>query len=168
MILIPEKISGSNFKDYGDLISLKDSKDNFTINQGWTRRYNNLSNFFSLEKNNSTPSISIFKGYKRPSPLNINMLECHPLASQAFIPLNGSNWPIIVCTGNINNPNLKNLKCFIARKNQGINIYPGIWHHPLITLDQTQDFLIIDRNNKDDLDNENLVECEFNDILVSI
>ena len=40
-----------------------------------------------------------------------------------------------------------------ARGDQGVNFHPGVWHHPLLVLQQ-QDFLVIDRGGAGD----NLVE----------
>ena len=85
------------------------------------------------------------------------MLECHPIASQSFMPLQNGDWLIIVSKGSSNKPNLDNLKCFIADTHHGVNYYPGTWHHPLITLEKKQDFLVIDRDN---IEKENLTELE--------
>ena len=108
-------------------------------------------------------SISIFQGLQRPSPLIINMLECHPIASQSFMPLQNGDWLIIVSKGNSKKPNLDNLKCFIASTLHGVNYYPGTWHHPLITLEKKQDFLVVDRDN---IEKENLTEFWFDDIVI--
>ena len=95
MEIISQKLTKENFKHYGDVISLETHKKFYTINDGFTKRYD-ISNYISNENNNEGPSISIFKGFQRPQPLMINMLECHPLASQSFMPLNGEIFLIIV------------------------------------------------------------------------
>jgi ureidoglycolate lyase len=33
---------------------------------------------------------------------------------------------------------------------QGVNYGRGVWHHPLIALDQSTDFLVVDRHAKDE------------------
>ncbi len=151
-----KKLTSNNFKKFGDVISAKNTKNSMLINSGWTKRFNKLSNYNSLEKKPSKPIISIFRGYRRPFPIEIKMLECHPLASQAFVPLYGGDWLIVACSGNEKKPDISKIKCFIASQSQGINFFPGTWHHPLIIIDKVQDFLIFDRDDGNDKVNKNL------------
>ena len=167
MEIISKKLTKENFKHYGDVISIETHINMETINDGFTKRYD-ISNYISNEKNNEGPSISIFKGIQRPLPLVINMLECHPLASQSFMPLNGNDWIVIVCKGNEKKPEINDIKCFVANNKQGVNYYPGTWHHPLITLDKTQDFLVVDRNNSKFKVNNNLSKYWFDNTNVKI
>ena len=165
MEIISQKLIKSNFNEFGDVLSIENEINYTTINNGFTHKHN-LSKFIGYNKNSSNEvAISIFRGLKRPNPLKINMLECHPLGSQSFMPLNGSLWVVIVCKGDRKKPNLKDLKCFIANENQGVNYYPGTWHHPLITLEEKQDFMVVDRKNGTD---NNLIEFCFNDISVKL
>ena len=158
-----EKLTKEKFQEFGDVLSLKDNYTYKKINNGYTNRYD-LSKFITNEKEiNNNISISIFQGLQRPSPLIINMLECHPIASQSFMPLQNGDWLIIVSKGNSKKPNLDYLKCFIADTHHGVNYYPGTWHHPLITLEKKQDFLVVDRDN---IEKENLTEFWFDDIVI--
>tara|TARA_B100000131_G_C17890897_1_gene522260 strand:- start:44 stop:556 length:513 start_codon:yes stop_codon:yes gene_type:complete len=151
-----KKLTSNNFKKFGHVISAKNNKNALLINNGWTKRLNKLSSYQSLEKNASMPIISIFRGYRRDFPIEVKMLECHPLASQAFIPLFGGDWLIVACPGNEKKPDISKIECFIASQSQGINFFPGTWHHPLIIIDKVQDFLILDRDDENDKINKNL------------
>ena len=165
MEIISQKLTKRNFNEFGDILSIENEINYTTINNGFTHKYD-LSKFIGKKTNSSNKvAISIFRGLKRPNPLKINMLECHPLGSQSFMPLNGGSWVVIVCKGDYKEPNLNGLKCFIANKNQGVNYFPGTWHHPLITLEEKQDFMIVDRQSG--IDN-NLIEFCFNDISVKL
>ena len=165
MEIISQKLTKSNFNEFGDILSIENEINYTIINNGFTHKHN-LSKFIGYNKNSSNEvAISIFRGLKRPNPLKINMLECHPLGSQSFMPLNGGSWVVIVCKGDRKEPNLKHLKCFIANKNQGVNYYPGTWHHPLITLEEKQDFMVVDRKSRTD---NNLIEFFFNNINVKL
>ncbi len=45
-----------------------------------------------------------------------------------------------------------------------MNFRPGTWHHPLLALDQQQDFLVVDRGGK----GENLIEQGLDRIVAVI
>jgi ureidoglycolate lyase len=40
------------------------------------------------------------------------------------------------------------LKAFLATGSQGINYHRGVWHHPLLVLEDESDFLVIDRGGE--------------------
>lgn len=88
--------------------------------------------------------ISIFRGQPRPSPYEITMMERHPRGSQAFIPLNGRPYLVVVAVSSAQVA-AADLRVFLARGDQGVNYAAGVWHHPLIALDTISDFLVIDR-----------------------
>lgn len=44
------------------------------------------------------------------------------------------------------------MKAFVASGNQGITYHPGIWHHPMVTLDVLTDFTCIVYENGTDGD----------------
>jgi len=46
---------------------------------------------------------------------------------------------VIVCLGH-EEPVLDTLRVFIATRNQGITYKPGVWHHPLVALDEETQF----------------------------
>jgi len=72
------------------------------------------------------------------------MMERHPLASQAFIPMSGRPYLVVVAPAG-EPPAVQDLKVFLARADQGVNYATGVWHHPLLALDGVCDFIVIDR-----------------------
>lgn len=51
------------------------------------------------------------------------------------------------------------MRAFVARADQGVNYAKGVWHHPLIALNEVCDFIVVDRGgNGSNLDEENLRE----------
>ena len=84
-IIKPIKINRSIFSAYGDLISTNDinPKD---INAGYAKRFDNLADL-NTSKNDGKTIVSIFSALKRTFPMTIDMMEKHPLGSQAFIPM---------------------------------------------------------------------------------
>ena len=143
-IITPKKINHKNFKKFGDLISTRKKKA-IKINNGYANRYDNLCNISTSIKNGNT-IVSIFSAKKRKFPMNIKMMEKHPLGSQAFIPMKESTFLVFVAPRG-KKPDVKKIKSFIIPKQTGVNYKPGIWHFPLISK-KNMNFLVVDRKGK--------------------
>ena len=152
-IIKPEKINRSNFAAYGDLISTSDINP-MDINAGYAKRFDNLANL-NTSKDDGKTIVSIFSALKRVFPMKIDMMEKHPLGSQAFIPMKVTTFLCFVAPpGDL--PEVNKIQSFIVPPQTGINYKPGIWHFPLISTENTN-FLVIDRKGK----GENLVIHKF-------
>ena len=152
-IIKPIKITRANFAAYGDLISSDDIKP-MDINAGYAKRFDNLANINTLKDGGKT-IVSIFSALKRNFPMKIDMMEKHPLGSQAFIPLKETTFLCFVAPQG-ETPEINKIQSFIIPPKTGINYKPGIWHFPLISTEDT-DFLVIDRKGN----GENLVIHKF-------
>ena len=87
--------------------------------------------------------------------MKIDMMEKHPLGSQAFIPMKETTFLAFVAPpGEV--PEINKIQSFIIPPKTGINYKSGIWHFPLISTENTN-FLVIDRKGS----GENLVIHEF-------
>ena len=137
-----EPLTAEAFKPFGDVIEATDNAQHFTINQGFAERFNRLAQV-DVTKDGGQPAISIFKARARALPLQLSVLEKHPFGSQAFMPLSGHAYVVVVAMGG-DTPDLSTLKCFMASAQQGVNYAKGTWHHPLLAL-QDGDFLVMDR-----------------------
>tara|TARA_B110000116_G_scaffold23681_1_gene18180 strand:+ start:150 stop:653 length:504 start_codon:yes stop_codon:yes gene_type:complete len=141
IIIKPKKITRKNFQKFGDLISKKKIKP-ININNGYAKRFDNLCKInTSLKKGNTI--MSIFSAKKRKFPMKIDMMEKHPLGSQAFVPMSEAKFLVFVAPKG-KKPNTKKIESFIVPKLNGINYKPGIWHFPLIST-KNMNFLVIDR-----------------------
>ena len=153
-IIKPIKITRINFATYGDLISSDDIKPT-DINAGYAKRFDNLANI-NTSKDGGKTIVSIFSALKRTFPMKIDMMEKHPLGSQAFIPMKETTFLSFVApTGKA--PEINKIQSFIIPPKMGINYKPGIWHFPLISTEDTN-FLVIDRKGIGD----NLIVHKFN------
>ena len=141
LIIKPKKITRKNFQKFGDLISIK-KKKSININDGYAKRFDNLCKINTSSKKGKT-IMSIFSAKKRKFPMNIKMMEKHPLGSQAFVPMNETTFLVFVAPKG-KRPNTKKIESFIVPKQTGINYKPGIWHFPLIS-SKNMNFLVIDR-----------------------
>ena len=153
IIIKPIKITRTNFAAYGDLISSVDIKP-MDINAGYAKRFDNLANI-NTSKDGGKTIVSIFSALKRNFPMKIDMMEKHPLGSQAFIPMNETTFLCFVAPPG-ESPEIDKIQSFIIPPKTGINYKPGIWHFPLISTEDT-DFLVIDRKGN----SENLVVHKF-------
>jgi len=143
-VIKPIKITRKNFAAYGDLISSDNIKP-ININAGYAKRFDNLANI-NTSKDEGKTIVSIFSALKRSFPMKIDMMEKHPLGSQAFIPMKETKFLVFVAPQG-NKPNVNKIKSFIVPKQMGINYKPGTWHFPLIST-ENMNFLVIDRNGK--------------------
>ncbi len=77
-------------------------------------------------------------------PYRFDVVERHPLGSQAFVPLAPARFVVVVAPpGESVEP--EDLRAFVTSGRQGVNYRPGTWHMPLIAFEAGQEFLIIDR-----------------------
>ena len=142
----PIKITKENFLVFGDVISSENIKP-IDINAGYAKRFDDLANINTLEDKGKT-IVSIFSARKRSFPMKIDMMEKHPLGSQAFMPMKETTFLTFVAPpGDL--PKIDKIKSFIVPPKIGINYKPGIWHFPLISTEDT-DFLVIDRQGNGD------------------
>jgi len=140
-IIKPIKISRSNFAIYGELISASDINP-VDINAGYAKRFDNLADL-NTSKDGGKTIVSIFSALKRTFPMKIDMMEKHPLGSQAFIPMKETTFLSFVAPSG-ESPDTNKIQSFIIPPKTGINYKPGIWHFPLISTEDTS-FLVIDR-----------------------
>ena len=152
-IIKPVKITKANFATYGDLISSDDVKP-MDINAGYAKRFDNLANI-NTSKDDGKTIISIFSALKRTFPMEIDMMEKHPLGSQAFIPMKETTFLSFVAPP-AESPELSKIQSFIIPPKTGINYKPGTWHFPLISTKDTN-FLVIDRKGN----GENIIIHKF-------
>lgn len=141
--LVPEPLTREGFAPFGDVIEASDAVRHFTINAGNTERYHDLA---TVEPGpDGRVIVSIFRGQPRQLPFKVEMMERHPLGSQAFVPMADWSYLVVVAPAG-ESPRVEDLRVFLARGDQGVNYAPGVWHHPLLALDAVSDFLVIDRS----------------------
>ena len=137
----PKKITKENFAKFGELITTDDIKP-ISINDGYAKRFDGIANL-DTSKDNGEATISIFSALKRTFPMNIDMMEQHPLGSQAFIPMKETTFLSFVAP-NGDKPDLDKVEAFIIPPGLGINYKTGTWHFPLIST-ENMNFLVVDR-----------------------
>ena len=141
LIVEPKPITKENFSKFGDVITTENIKP-LEINNGYAKRFNDIAKIDTSNENGET-TISIFSALKRSFPMKIDMMEKHPLGSQAFIPMKETTFLTLVAPEG-KKPDLEKIESFIVPKGIGVNYKTGIWHFPLISTED-MDFLVVDR-----------------------
>ena len=140
-IISPEPINNLNFSEFGEVITTKDIKP-LDINNGYAQRFDGIANLDTKEQNGET-TISIFSALKRNFPMKIDMMEKHPLGSQAFIPMKETTFLVLVAPKG-EKPIIEKIKSFIVPPGIGVYYKAGTWHFPLISTED-MNFLVVDR-----------------------
>jgi ureidoglycolate lyase len=133
-------LSEAAFAPFGELVELN-AADIITINQGFATRVNGLAET-DVATDGGSVNISLFVAQPRPVPIDIKVMERHPLGSQLFFPLQDAPWLVLVCT----DPHVAtSYRAFEASGRQGVNYARNVWHHPLLVLNAEERFLVVDR-----------------------
>ena len=142
--LKPQLLTRERFAPYGDVIEGALDSPNI-MNEARFQRFDDLCD---VDLGDGDVSISIAR-CRAPTvlPLRIDMVERHPLGSQAFVPLKPCRMVVVVAPPG-ESVDADELRAFVTNGRQGINYHRGTWHMPLIAFDVGQDFLIVDRGGK--------------------
>lgn len=139
-----EPLSSEAFAPFGQVIDTRDAQ-HFPINKGRTERFHDLARV-ELGGVHPRPLISIFRGQPAALPLELDLVERHPLGSQAFYPLSEASWLVIVAEDDGGMPT--RLRAFRPASGQGVNIAMNVWHGVLTPLLRESDFLVVDRGGE--------------------
>lgn len=144
MIIQPVPLTKDVFLPFGDVLET-DDVDSRLINFGNTRKYGGLSQI--THDDDGFAQISIYRSRAIHLPFRIQLLECHPLGSQAFYPLHQRPFPVVVAPAGAN-PAASDICVFLSNGRQGVNLRAGVWHHYQLTLEEDSDYLVIDRGGE--------------------
>jgi ureidoglycolate lyase len=140
--LVAVPLSRSGFEPFGDVIDTAGDPPS-PINQGWAERYHDLAQI-DVTAAGGRPLVDLVRTRPRTLPMSIRMVERHALGSQAFVPLTRARFIVVVARAGAM-PKPSDLRAFTTNGQQGVNYRPGVWHHPLLALDQVSDFLVLHR-----------------------
>lgn len=146
-------LTKDGFAPYGDVIETEGAQ-HFLINAGRCMRYHDLAEVEAAGED-ARILISIVRGEPCDIPLRLGMVERHPLGSQAFFPLEGRPFLVVVCPDTSRGPGTP--EAFLTRPGQGVNYRRNCWHGVLTPIGQIQDFLVVDRGGG----GQNLEEFHF-------
>jgi len=131
------------FAPYGEVVE-REGADLVTINQGFATRVNDLAQI-DVAAGGASVNVSLFVAKARPLPIDVKLMERHPLGSQLFFPLQDRPWLVLVCSDPLVTATYR---AFEASGRQGVNYARNVWHHPLLVLTDEERFLVVDRKGE--------------------
>ena len=139
--LRPEPLTAAAFAPFGDVIELAGARQ-MPINAGTTIRFHDLAQVDVLT-DGGRALINLFRAQPRDEPVELSLMERHPLGSQAFLPLAEAPYYVVVAEDDDGKPG--ELRAFVSNGWQGVNYAKNFWHHPLLALGAVRDFIVVDR-----------------------
>jgi len=148
-------VSKSGFAAYGDVVETEGAELRM-INQGSTERFHDLA-AIDVSDEGGRPIVSLFRGRPFAPPIEIAMMERHPLGSQLFYPVSDRPFLAVVAADEDGRPGAP--VAFLCPAGVGVNYAKNTWHHPLLSLEEVCDFVVVDRDGP----GTNLEEYDYPD-----
>jgi len=134
-----EPLTPAAFAPFGDVLDTDGPPDRL-INAGLCGRWHDRAR---LDFTDGRAGISLFRSQTRRLPYRLDLLERHPLGSQAFLPMSPDPFLVIVAEDSRGTP--ANIRAFLTAPGQGINLLRNTWHGVLTPLHAPGLFAVIDR-----------------------
>jgi ureidoglycolate lyase len=143
-VLRAEPLTREAFAPYGDVIDAR-GLAGVSINDGQALRFDDFATI-DVGTGGGSPRLAIFEVTAAAAPLSLRLIERHPLGTQAFVPLAGQRFVVVVAPPELDAAQLgpSSLRAFVTDGRQGTNYRRGTWHHPLLALEGGA-FLVLDR-----------------------
>ena len=133
--IITQPLTAESFQPFGDV--LEASGTFRLINEGMCRRHDDRARLDFDPAGRA--GISVFEAAPRSLPYEFDLIEHHPLGSQAFLPLSDQPFLVITAAGPDARP-----RAFVTDGRQGINLHRGTWHGVLTPLHAPGLFAVVD------------------------
>lgn len=134
-----QPLTAAGFAPFGTVIACRDRPDRI-INQGFCERHHDLAR---PDIADGTAGISLFRAVPRALPYRLEMMERHPLGSQAFLPMYETSFLVTVAPDAGGRPDRP--LAFLTAPGQGVQIARAVWHGVLAPLAPPGLFAVVDR-----------------------
>jgi len=139
MRIFPEPLTIAAFAPYGDVLDATGTPDRM-INAGLCARFHDRAR---IDIADGRTGLSVFDAVARSLPYAFDLVERHPLGSQAFVPMTEAPFLVIVAPDEHGTPGTP--RAFLTNGAQGINLHRGTWHGVLTPLQAPGLFAVLDR-----------------------
>jgi len=150
-----QPLTRAAFEPFGDILDCDGTPDKI-INQGQCGRFHDKA---ALDFGTGRAGLSLFRANLRDVPLTLEMVERHPLGSQAFLPMSMDGFLVIVAPDVNGSPGMP--LAFRTAPGQGVNYHTGTWHGVLTPLSGSGLFAVVDRIGEGDNLEEHWFETPF-------
>jgi ureidoglycolate lyase len=137
-----EPLTAAAFAPFGDLIDVLGPPTRL-INAGMCGRHHDLARLSFAPEAAGRAGISLFAAEARALPYRLDLLERHPLGSQAFLPLDGVPFLVTVAEDAGGHP--VRLRAFLTAPGQGVNLLRNTWHGVLAPIGGAGRYAVVDR-----------------------
>ena len=137
-VLTATTINSDAIAGLAELIDASDTPDKL-INQGRCGRFHDRA---TLDVDGRV-GVSVFQSTSFSLPFKMEMMERHPLGSQAFLPMQEGEYLVVLAEDKDGAPVAP--RAFIAGPGQGVNIGRNVWHGVLCPLSDPGLFMVVDR-----------------------
>ena len=128
-----EPLTAEAFKPYGQVLNAPNNgtREDFVAS-------------VQNERSAARPNLALIGAKPGHFPLEIKALERHAYSNQAFLPLDVSDYLVVVCRDDGNGkPDLATLRAFRAGGHSGINCNAGTWHYCMTTIGREGTFAML-------------------------
>ena len=139
--IVLQPVTADAFAPFGDVLEATGEPDKI-INAGMCGRFHDLASL-DFTGEDARAGISLFRSKARTLPYTLDMVERHPLGSQAFIPMSADPFMVIVAPDDDGAPGTP--LAFLTSPGQGVNYHRNTWHGVLTPLQSSGIFAVIDR-----------------------
>jgi ureidoglycolate lyase len=137
--ILIQSLTAEDFAPFGEVLEAAGDPDRI-INQGLCGRWHDRAR---IDIRDGQAGISLFRSETRRLPYRLEMVERHPLGSQAFLPMSHDPFLVIVAPDEGGTPGRP--RAFRTAPGQGVNIARNTWHGVLTPLHAPGLFAVIDR-----------------------
>ena len=134
-----QPMTATSFARFGNVLDFSGVPDKL-INHDMCGRYHDRAD---LTYDEGRAGLSLFDAVPRKLPYRLEMMERHPLGSQAFLPMTEA--PFLVIVADDKNGRPYQPIAFLTEPNMGVNYHVNIWHGVLTPLSAPGRFAVIDR-----------------------
>ncbi len=140
LTITAQPLGAAAFAPFGDVIEAAGAS--YPINDGMCDRFHDLAR---MEFSGEGARAGISVGWGRPYalPHAFDLVERHPLGSQAFVPMTEDPFLVVVAPDEGGRPGTP--LAFLTAPGQGVNYLRGTWHGVLTPLGRPAAFVIVDR-----------------------
>jgi ureidoglycolate lyase len=137
--IVAAPLTAAAFAPFGQVLEAVGPPDRL-INRGLCGRWHDVAR---LDFEAGRAGISIFRAEPRRLPLVLDLVERHPLGSQAFVPMTADPFLVVVAPDRDGRPGAP--LAFLTAPGQAVNFARGTWHGVLAPLAPPGLFAVIDR-----------------------